>query len=403
MQGSAATPLPPGIRVQRIVRMSRVVADVGRAADFYVRALCFERRYQGAVERDRLAALGVAQRRQEHAAVGDPAPETTLQETTAQEAVLVLGTDELGLVQFGTGHRPYPPGSRSNDLWFEHCAIVVSDIDAAYAHLRAQPDWHPVSTGGPQRLPPASGGVRAFKFRDPDGHPLELLWFPPGAGRPIWHERAAPLRCAGSGRGAAPFLGIDHSALAIRATRASLEFYRGLGFRVAARTFNRGSEQAALDGLSPAAARVRVVALRPAASTGPGLELLAYRPPGRERAYPPPAAPASLLDRVSGWVTLLNVGTVPDGQPAAGLAPARYLAQRDPDGHRFLVVSAAGTPPVTTVEANGWAAASESASGRAPSMTSPSPPTNPKFLRNSQKCSSPSPSWKRQKSAKRQN
>ncbi len=33
----------------------------------------------------------------------------------------------------------------------------------------------PISRGGPQVLPPSTGGVIAYKFRDPDGHPLELI------------------------------------------------------------------------------------------------------------------------------------------------------------------------------------------------------------------------------------
>ena len=37
----------------------------------------------------------------------------------------------------------------------------------------------PITVGGPIRLPCASGGARAFKFRDEDGHPLELLEFHP--------------------------------------------------------------------------------------------------------------------------------------------------------------------------------------------------------------------------------
>ena len=77
---------------------------------------------------------------------------------------------------------PYPAGSRSPDLWFQHFAIVVSDMDAAYARLRAA-GVPPISFGGPETLPEQNGGVRAFKFREPDGHPLELLWFPPGQGR----------------------------------------------------------------------------------------------------------------------------------------------------------------------------------------------------------------------------
>ena len=120
----------------------------------------------------------------------------------------------------------------------------------------------PISTEGPETLPASSGGVRAFKFRDPDGHPLELLWLPPGRGRPEWHERA---RAAPSDE---PFLGIDHSALAVSSTRRSLAFYRSLGLHIADRSVNGGPAQSRLDGV--AAARVRVTGLRPASNRRPG-------------------------------------------------------------------------------------------------------------------------------------
>ena len=38
--------------------------------------------------------------------------------------------------------RPIPVDSRSNDRWFQHVAIVVSDMDKAYQHLRAHKIRH---------------------------------------------------------------------------------------------------------------------------------------------------------------------------------------------------------------------------------------------------------------------
>jgi len=160
------------------------------------------------------------------------------------------------------------------------------------------------------RLPPRNGGVAAFKFRDPDGHPLELVHFPPGQGRAVW-------RAAWHGGGPGPFLGIDHSALPVSGTARSLRFYRRLGFRPAYRTWNRGPEQARLDGLP--GARLRVTGLRLPGAAGMGLELLAYHPPGRP--MPPHRPDAAWVD----WVTLLCPGL-----PAPGLV-------QDPDGHRLLL------------------------------------------------------------------
>src|SRR4051794_37794714 len=86
--------------------------------------------------------------------------------------------------------RPVPAGSRSNDLWFQHLAIVVSDIERAW-RIALREGASPIS-GSPQILPawnPDAGGIRAVYFRDPDLHPLELIQYPPGKGDPRWQER----------------------------------------------------------------------------------------------------------------------------------------------------------------------------------------------------------------------
>jgi catechol 2,3-dioxygenase-like lactoylglutathione lyase family enzyme len=256
------------MRVRRILRFSRPVADPARAAAFYQAALGF---------------------------------------VPAAEGLLRLGGEAVALQR-----ATVPANSgRSSDLGFQHLAVVVRDMDAAYAHLAAVPAWQPISRGGPVLLPPDSGGVWAFKFRDPDGNPLELISFPPGTGRTVWQRQGAAL-----------FLGIDHSALCVADTARSIAFYAGLGFRETGRRFNHGPAQARLDGLADA--RVAVIALRPDGDDGPGLELLAYRPPGR------PADPQAPHDLVT-----LSVD---------GAAP---VPLRDPDGHQFAIV------PTTLEEASG--------------------------------------------------
>ncbi len=277
----------------RIVRISRVVADLDRAVAFYRDGLGF-----------RLASRGP----------GDPAASALLglPGTPAEEAVLHLGDEEVALVRFDPPGAPYPADSRSDDGWFQHLAVVVDDMAAAWRHLAAQSP-RPISTNGPERLPLRNGGVVAVKFRDPDGHPLELIQFPPGGGRPAWQHAA--------GAGSGPFLGIDHSALAVASTARSLRFYRRLGFRVASRSWNSSPAQSQLDGLP--GARVRVTGLRFPSPAGPGLELLRYTPPGR----PAPAAPANAL--LTDWVTL-SAGP-------AGLRRDPVGLRRDPDGHRVLL------------------------------------------------------------------
>ncbi len=283
-------------QAEHILRISRVVSDLDRAEAFYRDALGFCAIARGPSDRATLAALG-------------------LSDDGTSEVVMRLGAQTIALVRPATLGRPYPPDSRSNDLWFQHMAIVVSDIDAAYAHLGACTGWRAISENGPQLLPPANGAVRAFKFHDPDGHPLELIWFPPGQGRAVWHQDASGAQLSG-----ALFLGIDHSALSIASTRRSLGFYRALGLRVSDQTRNRGPAQARLDGL--AGARARVTGLRPASDNGPGLELLGYRPPGR------PAGITDPRDVATDWVTVALTAPPRDAPRVA----------RDPDGHLLILV-----------------------------------------------------------------
>ena len=124
---------------------------------------------------------------------------------------------------------------------------------AAYRRLQTH-NVTPISRHGPQTLP---GGVIAFKFRDPDHHPLELIQFP----------TADPVTAHG----------IDHSAISVADADRSIAFYAAaLGLAVTARQVNTGPAQDALDNLD--AVTVDVVALSPAIRS-PHLELLAYRAP----------------------------------------------------------------------------------------------------------------------------
>jgi len=48
-----------------------------------------------------------------------------------------LGQETLELTEYLTPRgRPVPADSRSHDRWFQHVAIIVSDIDRAYQRLR---------------------------------------------------------------------------------------------------------------------------------------------------------------------------------------------------------------------------------------------------------------------------
>ena len=156
-----------GLRAQRILRLDFTVADLAPTRRFY-EALGFEVLGHAALDESELTLLGVPSGR-------------------AERLEMRLGRQEVGFVRFDPPGRAYPAGSTSSDLWFQHIAIAVSDM--AEAHRRAMAAGaRRITQGGPQTLPANTGGVTAFKFRDPDGHPLELLFFPAGAGAAPWHE-----------------------------------------------------------------------------------------------------------------------------------------------------------------------------------------------------------------------
>jgi catechol 2,3-dioxygenase-like lactoylglutathione lyase family enzyme len=163
-------------------------------------------------------------------------------------------------------------------------------MDRAYQRLRGHEVQH--ASSGPQRLPdwnPNAGGIRAFYFRDPDGHFLELIQFPPGKGDPRWQKPGRKL-----------FLGIDHTAIVVADTERSLGFYRDrLGLRIAGASENYGDEQERLNGV--VGAHLRITGLR--ADSGPGIELLEYLAPRDGRARPGDARASDLLQ----WTTQLRV------------------------------------------------------------------------------------------------
>ena len=106
---------------------------------------------------------------------------------------------------------------------------------------------------GLQRLPywnKNAGGIKAFYFRDPDRHWLEVLQFPEDKGDEKWHHRSDKL-----------FLGIDHTAIVVSNTKASLRFYRDLlGLSIAGSSENYGTEQEHLNNVF--GARLRITSLR---------------------------------------------------------------------------------------------------------------------------------------------
>jgi catechol 2,3-dioxygenase-like lactoylglutathione lyase family enzyme len=255
--------------------------------------------------------------------------------TKTRTAHLSLGQECLDLTEYLSPKGAlFPDDSRGNDQWFEHIAIAVADMDKAYARLR-EARVRFVSNV-PQTLPKwnkDAAGISAFYFRDPDGHYLELIHFPPGKGQAKWQSPSTAL-----------FLGIDHTAIVVSNTTRSLEFYRDrLGFRVVGGSENYGSEQEHLSGVFNA--HVLITSLR--SESGIGIELLDYLAPVSGRPIPS----GMRANDVASWQVPIEMNR--SSSPIHGKElhlswiklpsnPAGYREAawtRDPDGHRLELLA----------------------------------------------------------------
>ncbi len=299
-----------------IERIAMIVSDVDRAEDDYVTTFGCAVEQRDVIERSLTSVLGIP-------------------EASGRRSVLRLGREQIELLEFTDSMgRPYPCDSTSTDIWFQHLAIIVSDMTEAYRDIMAQPRFRPISRAGPVQLPSESGGVKAFKFRDHDGHPLELIEFPwplsPG-------ER-------GSADNAGPFVGIDHTAIGISDSDISASFFRSVfGFAVGPRTENRGPQQAELDDVDDVHVSVtRLARGLPA----PRLELLDYhvgtrRPIRADTASNDIAATHSVVGVTSLDATFAALAacgrslTGNERMTLSGDIPAALIS--GPDRHRFLV------------------------------------------------------------------
>src|SRR5436190_6792293 len=229
--------------------------------------------------------------------------------------------------------------AQSPQVAVESVGMTVSDMDQAFQRLRALKVKF-VSTG-PQTLPPsikAAAGIKAFYFRDPDQHNLEIIYFPPGKGDPRWQEKTDKL-----------FLGIDHTAIGISNTDAGLKFYRDLlGLRKAGESENFGTEQEHLNQVF--GAHLRITGMR--AASGPGIEFLEYLTPrdGRPRSVDVHAndivhwqtmIATDNLDVLArklrdAHVRFVSSGVIVMPKDKAGFSKGALVS--DPDGHDVLLI-----------------------------------------------------------------
>ena len=307
--------------VTRVDVVGFTVADMERSLDFYTRVLTFRKILDTETYGRPFELLsGVFGAR-------------------ARVVRLALGDEQLELTEFRAPRgRPIPTDVRSNDRTFQHVAIIVSDMDQAYQRLRAAGVEH--ASTGPQTLPAwnrGAGGIKAFYFRDPDRHFLEILSFPADKGLAKWHQARDAL-----------FLGIDHTAIVVDNTDASLNLYRDtLGLTVAGQGENYDVEQEHLNNVF--GARLRITTLR--AQDGPGIELLEYLAPRDGR----PAPPDLQANDIGHWQTTLVAASLDPLLPLArthrvslvspepldvpsGLGFSMAALVRDPDGHALRLV-----------------------------------------------------------------
>jgi len=254
-----AVAVPAGAQVRSVYAVGMTVSDLDRSVEFYTAVLSFEKVSEvetWGTEVERLQGVfGLRIRR----------------------ALMRLGDEHVELTEYlAPKGRPVPVDMRSQDRWFQHVAIIVSDMDEAYAWLRKNKVTH--ASTGPQLLPksiPNAAGISAFYFRDPDGHHLEVLHFPADKGDAKWHRP--------TGKPEKLFLGIDHTAIVVSDTEASLAFYRDtLGMRVAGESLNFGTEQEHLNNVF--GARVRITALRASSRAPPRARISASCRRGSSRS-----------------------------------------------------------------------------------------------------------------------
>jgi len=304
--------------VERVGAVGMTVSDMDRSIEFYSKVLSFEK----------VSDIEVAGQDYEH-----------LEGVFGLRMRVVrmrLGDEFIELTEYlAPKGRPFPVDSRSNDRWFQHIAIITGDMDKDYAWLRQNKVEH--ASTGPQRLPDwnkDAAAIKAFYFRDPDRHYLEILQFPEGKGDPRWHQSGDKL-----------FLGIDHTAIVVGNTDVSLKFYQDvLGLHIAGTSENYGVEQEHLNNVF--GAKLRITSLH-APNGGPGIEFLEYLAPRDGRPFPTDERANDLfhwqttlavasVDKLAqvlfvGKYSFVSSGAVSLGDGRLGLA--RALLVRDPDGH----------------------------------------------------------------------
>ncbi len=305
------------IRASKVRAISSTVSNMERSLNFYTKALSFKLVDDITIDEDYYCQL------------------EAIPPTKIRIATLSMGNELIELKEYlDLEGKPIPSDTQGNDLWFHHFAIVVKDMERAYEQL-SQFSFEKTSIA-PQTL---DSGIKAFKFKDPDGHNLELIYFPSGIGQDKWQKETEEL-----------FLGIDHTAISVTNTEDNLKFYRDLlSLEVTAETVNVGQIQANLDGLDES--KVQITSLFPVGEDL-GVEFLDYIIPPTGRAFDASAKSYDLthmqiqivVNEIEKIVSDLKQNEVEIVSPQIIDFPDSYPYSKgclikDPNGHGVLIIS----------------------------------------------------------------
>jgi catechol 2,3-dioxygenase-like lactoylglutathione lyase family enzyme len=314
-------------QIQSVEKVTITVSDADKVKSFYVDAFGAKEIKTTVYKNNELGQLFN---------IGDAT-------TQVKTVLLQIGDEYVELQSFkGKNIRlsSIPEDSKSNDLWFQHIAIVVPNMQRAFEAIHQKMAVY-VSTA-PQTLPaylPAAAGISAFYFRDPDGHNLEVINFPKGKGNPKWQADTTLT-----------FAGIDHTAIGVSNTDAQYRFYKDiLGMNIGGHSENYGTEQEHLNQVF--GARLWITGMQ--APKGFGIEFLQYLAPPGGRKYP---ANSHIYD-LWHWHTTVKVNNIEEVFKKCREAKLTLISKglvllnykdisyskafmiRDADGHAVLVTN----------------------------------------------------------------
>ncbi len=157
--------------------------------------------------------------------------------TRVRSARLQLGDELVELEQYlaPTGE-PIPVDSRSNDLWFQHFAVVVSDMEQRYAHVRRLRGAVDLQRAADHpRIQPGGGRHQGLQVQGSGRPSARAAVLPARQGPAKWQQTRAACSSASTTRPSR-----------VSSTERSTGFWRDLsGLKVAGGSLNTGADPGA--------------------------------------------------------------------------------------------------------------------------------------------------------------